>query len=96
MRQPKTNIWTLVLAVAFALVVTILALIRSVAPDSLVDPVPPGERLVVVSTIWLTVILALLRKRARRTFKWISLAGGPWEPNKPIDQPNNTHEPPAA
>jgi hypothetical protein len=32
-----------------------------------------GDRIIVISTIWATVFLALLRKRTRRTFKWISL-----------------------
>lgn len=34
------------------------------------------ERGIVVATIWVTVLIALLRKRARRTYKWINLAGG--------------------
>ena len=33
------------------------------------------ERVIVIATIWLTVIIALLRKRAQRTYKWINLAG---------------------
>jgi hypothetical protein len=120
MQKPKTNIWTLLLALGFALIitaldvlprlnrlswhglfiipvvwvalwsaeddvgpvttiaviVTLLAMVRSVlAPFGLATPVPYSDRLVVVSSIWLTVILAILRKRARRTYKWINLAG---------------------
>ena len=33
--------------------------------------------LIIISIIWLTVMLALLRKRARRTYRWINLAGKP-------------------
>ncbi|HEY6974455.1 MAG TPA: hypothetical protein VI359_09135 [Nitrospiraceae bacterium] len=132
MRGAKTNIWTLVLAVAFALVVsaldllpqfenvpwyglfvvpviwvalwsaeddvfpiiavaviaTSLAMIRSHISVGIWAPAPIVDRLVVASIIWLTVLLAILRKRARRTFKWITLAGRQWEPDKPANHTN--------
>jgi hypothetical protein len=40
-----------------------------------VAPIPIGDRVVVITAIWSTVLLAVLRKRARRTYKWINLAG---------------------
>ncbi|HLZ33439.1 MAG TPA: hypothetical protein VKP13_05455 [Nitrospira sp.] len=130
MKGPKTNIWTLLLAGAFALVitcldllpslkgvpwygffvvpvvwvalwsaeddvlpliimaivVTILAMIRTVVFVGSVTPTLIVDRLVVVSIIWLTLLLALLRKRARRTFKWITLSGRQWEPDNHTDQ----------
>jgi hypothetical protein len=135
-REPKTNIWTLLLAVAFALVVTgldllprlesvpwygffvipvvwvalwsaeedvvplitvalivtSLAMIRSVVSMSIVAPAPIVDRFMVVSIIWLTVVLAVLRKRARRTFRWITLSGRGWEPEKPANHTNQTDE----
>jgi hypothetical protein len=126
-RGTKTNIWTLVLAIAFALVVsgldllprlervpwygffvipviwvalwsaeddilplitvavlvTSLAMLRSHVSIGIWAPAPVVDRLIVVSIIWFTVLLAILRKRARRTFKWITLAGRQWEPGNP-------------
>jgi hypothetical protein len=131
-REPKTNIWTLLLAVGFALVVTaldllarldgvpwyaffvipvvwvalwsaeedvnplitvavivtVLVMIRSVVTMRTVAPALTVDRFIVVSVIWLTVLLAVLRKRARRTFRWITLAGRRWEPDKPGNQIN--------
>jgi hypothetical protein len=49
-------------------------------------PAPVVDRLIVASIIWFTVLLAILRKRARRTFKWITLAGRQWEPDNPGNQ----------
>jgi hypothetical protein len=136
MRGTKTNIWTLVLAVAFALVVsgldllprlqsvpwygffvipviwvalwsaeddvlplitvaviaTSLAMIRSHVSVGFWAPAPIVDRLIVASIIWLTVLLAILRKRARRTFKWITLAGRQWEPEKAVNQRNPTNQ----
>jgi hypothetical protein len=129
-KKPKTNIWTLLFAVAFALVitaldllpwfkgvpwyvcfvvpvvwvalwsaeddvlplitvgliVTILTMSRSVVSVGILDPAPIIDRLIVGSIIWLTVLLAVLRKRARRTFNWITLAGRQWEPDKPDNE----------
>jgi hypothetical protein len=131
-RGAKTNIWTLVLAVAFALVVsgldllprlesvpwyaffvipviwvalwsaeddvlpiiavaviaTSLAMLRSHVSVGIWAPAPIVDRLIVASIIWLTVVLAILRKRARRTFKWITLAGRQWEPDNPGNPKN--------
>ena len=130
MKRPKTNIWTLFLAVAFALVITALdvlprfedipwyvffvvpvvwvalwsaeddvlpltavavivtglATIQSHFSLGIVTPAPMVDRLIVVSIVWLTILLAVLRKRTRRTFKWITLAGRQWEPDKPANQ----------
>lgn len=129
---PKTNIWTLLLAIAFALIVTALdllpwfkgvpwyglfvvpviwvalwsaeddvlplltvaviamslAILRSHVSIGIWAPAPMVDRLIVVSIIWLTVLLAVLRKRARRTFKWITLAGRQWEPENPGNPKN--------
>ena len=136
MKGPKTNIWTLLLAIAFALVitaldllpwfksvpwygffvvpvvwvalwsaeddvlplitvalvVTVLAMIRTVLSGGSVVPAPYIERFVVVSIIWLTLLLAVLRKRARRTFKWITLSGRQWEPDDQTDHTNRTDQ----
>ena len=135
-KKPKTNIWTLLLAVAFALVitvldllpwfkgvpwyvcfvvpvvwvalwsaeddvfplisvgfiVTILTMVRSVVFVGILVPTPLIDRLIVGSIIWLTVLLAVLRKRARRTFNWITLAGRQWEPDKPDNQKNQSDQ----
>jgi threonine/homoserine/homoserine lactone efflux protein len=60
-----------------AITVTFLSLASSVisAAETSTTPVHVGERTIVIITIWITVLLALLRKRARRTYKWINLAG---------------------
>jgi len=58
-----------------ALVVTLLALIRGFVSHETAATVPLGDRAVVIGSIWLTVLLAFLRKRTRRTFKWITLIG---------------------
>jgi hypothetical protein len=135
-KKPKTNIWTLLLAVAFALVimaldllpwfkgvpwylcfvvpvvwvalwsaeddvlplitvafvVTMLTMIRNVISVGIPDQAPIVDRLIVGSIIWLTVLLAVLRKRARRTFKWITLAGRQWEPDRPDNQKNHSDQ----
>ena len=145
MKRPKTNIWTLVLAIAFALVIMLLdlmpwlqdvpwygfflvpviwvalwsaeddilplttvavivtgfAMLRSHVSIGLWAPAPIVDRVMVVSIIWLTVLLAVMRKRTRRTFKWITLAGRQWEPenygnpknkNNRINRENQTHQ----
>jgi hypothetical protein len=119
-KKLKTNIWTLLLALAFAflvtaldflpglksvplygfliipvvwvalwsaeddvgpvttvaVIVTILTMVRTfLSSFGITTPVPYIDRVVVVCSIWLTVLLALLRKRAQRTYKWINLAG---------------------
>jgi len=138
MKRPKTNIWTLVLAVAFALVIMVLdltpwfknvpwygffivpviwialwsaeddilplttvavivtgfAMLRSHVSIGLWAPAPVVDRVIVVSIIWLTVLLAVMRKRTRRTFKWIILAGRQWEtenPGNPKHKKNQTN-----
>ncbi len=58
-----------------ATLVTCLALLRGFISHESTATVPLGERLVLIAAIWLTVILALLRKRSRRTFRWVSLIG---------------------
>ena len=58
-----------------ALVVTLLALFRGIMSPETAATIPFGDRAAVITSIWLTVLLALLRKRARRTFKWITLIG---------------------
>ena len=50
----------------------ILPVLWSVGTDR---PVPVTERAMAIATVWLTVLIALLRKRAQRTYKWINLAG---------------------
>jgi hypothetical protein len=61
--------------IAMAVIVSVLALLRGVLSHDSAATVSLGDRMIVVGTIWITVALALLRKRARRTFKWINLAG---------------------
>jgi len=51
---------------------TLLPVLSSVGTDGLASYT---DRVVVLATIWLTVSIALLRKRAQRTYKWINLAG---------------------
>ena len=63
----------LLMSVAF--IVTGLALLPVVWSLGSAGLTPYTERVVVLATIWLTVIIALLRKRAQRTFKWINLLG---------------------
>jgi len=136
MKRPKTNIWTLVLAVAFALVIMVLdlmpwlknvpwhgffivpviwvalwsaeddilplttvavivtgfAMLRSHVSIGLWAPAPIVDRVMVVSIIWLTVLLAVTRKRTRRTFKWITLAGRQWEPENPGNPKNKKNQ----
>lgn len=59
--------------IAMAVIVTGLALLRSLIPHD--GAVELAGRGIVIGTIWLTVMIALLRKRARRTYKWINLLG---------------------
>lgn len=59
---------------AMAVVVTGLALLHLVFPLGPMEPDPLSDRIVVLFVIWSTVLIALLRKRARRTFKWIDLS----------------------
>jgi hypothetical protein len=56
-------------------VVTLLTLFGGIMSHEATASVPLGDRAAVITSIWLTVLLALLRKRARRTFKWITLIG---------------------
>ena len=58
-----------------AWVVTLLALVRGFVSHETAATIPLPDRVIVISSIWLTVLLALLRKRARRTFRWITLIG---------------------
>jgi hypothetical protein len=60
---------------ALAVVVSLLAMLRGFLSIGGVAPIPIGDRVVVITAIWSTVLLAVLRKRARRTYKWINLAG---------------------
>jgi hypothetical protein len=57
-----------------AIVVTILMLIPGFSHDT-VSRGWWGDRLIVMGSVWATVFLALLRKRGRRTYKWVSLIG---------------------
>lgn len=58
-----------------ATLVTLLTLVRGFVSHETAATVPLGDRAIVIATIWLTVLLAFLRKRARRTFRWITLIG---------------------
>jgi hypothetical protein len=58
-----------------AWVVTLLALVRGFVSHETSATVPLPDRIIVIASIWLTVLLAVLRKRARRTFRWITLIG---------------------
>lgn len=58
-----------------AVIVTGLALLPVLWSSETANPVFFAERTIAIATIWLTVLIALLRKRAQRTFKWINLAG---------------------
>lgn len=60
---------------ALAVVVSLLAMLRGYVSIGNVPPIAIGDRVVVITAIWSTVLLAVLRKRARRTYKWINLAG---------------------
>jgi hypothetical protein len=61
---------------AMAIIVNILALLPSIVFHGSTARAALVERGIVIGTIWLTVMIALLRKRARRTYKWINLLGG--------------------
>lgn len=58
-----------------AILVSLLALVRGFVSHETSTTVPFGDRAIVIASIWLTVLLACLRKRARRTFRWITLIG---------------------
>ncbi len=58
-----------------ACVVSILVIVSGYLTRDNAVAAHPGERMIVISSIWATVFLALLRKRARRTYKWITLIG---------------------
>ena len=60
---------------ALAVIVSLLAMLRGFLSIGTLLPIAIGDRVVVVTAIWSTVLLAVLRKRARRTYKWINLAG---------------------
>jgi hypothetical protein len=74
--------------ITVAVIATSLAMLRSHVSVDIWTPAPIVDRVIVASIIWLTVALAILRKRARRTFKWITLAGRQWEPDNPGKQKN--------
>lgn len=58
-----------------ALIVTGLVLFGGIsAATRMVDSCFPG-RVQVIGVLWITVGLALLRKRTRSTYKWINLIG---------------------
>jgi hypothetical protein len=59
-----------------AIIVTGLLVIPGYFSSDPSSMVPLGDRFIVIGTIWATVLLALSRKRARRTYKWITLIGG--------------------
>jgi hypothetical protein len=61
--------------IAMAVIVTGLALLHSLIPHGEGADVSLAGRGIVIGTIWLTVMIALLRKRTRRTYKWINLLG---------------------
>jgi hypothetical protein len=63
------------LLIAMAVIVTGLTLLRSLMPHGEEADISLAGRGIVIGTIWLTVMMALLRKRARRTYKWINLLG---------------------
>jgi hypothetical protein len=60
---------------ALAVIVSVLAMLRGFVSIGSLTPIPIGDRVIVVTAIWSTVLLAVLRKRARRTYRWINLAG---------------------
>ena len=66
----------LLMAVAF--IVSGLALLPVLSSFGREGLAPYTERVVVLLSIWLTVTIALLRKRAQRTYKWIRLLGRNW------------------
>ena len=61
-----------------AFIVTGLALLPVLSSFGREGLAPYSERVVVLASIWLTVTIALLRKRAQRTYKWIRLLGRNW------------------
>lgn len=63
------------LLTSMAVIVTGLALLPVMTSAGSAAATPFTDRVVVLATIWLTVLIALLRKRAQRTYKWINLAG---------------------
>ncbi len=63
------------LLMGVAVIVTGLALMPVLSSFGRAGLASYTERVVVLVTIWFTVIIALLRKRAQRTFKWIHLLG---------------------
>lgn len=58
-----------------AVIVSLLLLLPGYISVGKIGPTPIGDRVIVMTVIWATVLLAVLRKRARRTYKWINLAG---------------------
>lgn len=60
-----------------AAIATMLALARVIMSHGIDSSPSFGERAVIVGIIWITVLLALLRKRTRRTFKWIKFSRRP-------------------
>jgi len=63
------------LLIAMAVIVTGLTLLRGLMPHVEAADASLAGRGIVIGTIWFTVMIALLRKRARRTYKWINLLG---------------------
>lgn len=60
---------------AVATFVSVLVILKGLVSHETSHTLPLADRLIVMAGIWLTVLLALLRKKARRTYKWINLAG---------------------
>lgn len=60
---------------ALAVLVSLLTMLPGYVTVDGTRPIPIGDRVLVITVIWATVLSAVLRKRARRTFRWINLAG---------------------
>jgi len=58
-----------------AVIVSVLAMLPGFLALGSTGPRPIGDRVVLIIAVWSTVLLAVLRKRARRTYRWINLAG---------------------
>jgi len=60
--------------VVLAILVSLLSLLRGFLSFGNLVPMRIEDRLPLLAVIWSTVLLAVLRKRTRRTFRWINLA----------------------
>ncbi len=58
-----------------AIFASVLAMLPGYVTVDGTRPIPITDRVLVITVIWATVLIAVLRKRARRTFRWINLAG---------------------